>query len=455
VFLFFVVLAFGNIQFNKKSKSSYMLNKDSEKKISLEECAELNRVSYLGNSSYADKKNIFMLNRTQVKRVFLLDSDDRYFKPFSKFFSGEIRNVKHFEISKICFASDDLVVVAEKDFFSKNLSLTGDPLVLIYEDNYHRSNYYLPLTESFLEKKISALKNFHLSQVERTPFDTIVANMAEFALEKSNLKTQIPLEDYIIKDYSNAESSFSNFLHMDSLSLGENDQVVIVSPHPDDAEIGCGGLLQYLQQKKVKTTVWVVTSGYRSLIKKNALLKGNFYSQKLLDQIKSCGEIIESSQVKSQIRQEESFNAISNLNDKAKIEFINFPFYEASNYELSDKDKDLAVKLFGSLSFSARLFLFAPNPKDRHMAHQKTTELFSKTFANSSCLSKYIAYYNTPWTGMWNIYHYNDEIGFSFSAQVGRELLLSHGKEALDLKSLGGKLAQRYFVVRFSSIKKS
>ena len=227
---------------------------------------------------------------------------------------------------------------------------------------------------------------------------------------------------------------------------------LVVAPHPDDAEIGCGGLLQYLGDKNIATTVIVATSGYRSVIKKSSVISGKFYSDNLVEKIKSCDEIISSSKIKTQIRQEESLNAILSLNSKAKVEFSNFSFYESAGYQLSQADKIKAQSLLEPLASLGRLFVFMPNLQDKHTAHRKTTELFSQALSKLSHPEKYAGYYQTPWTGMWNIYHYNGKLGFSFSAQVGRELLLSPGQEALDLKKLGGSLAQRYFVTRYSKI---
>jgi LmbE family N-acetylglucosaminyl deacetylase len=445
----FVLLSY-NAFTSESLKKPFMENKNTKVRtnVTLEECADSNKICCLGSSAYVYENKLDVLEGANVKRIFLLDSKAKYLEPFFGICTGKVYNIKSSNLEKFSFLSDDLIVFSEQSFLNKKIHVKGDPLVLVYEDRVSAANCYLPFTEDTINKKINSLKIFHLSQIERTPFDEIVADMSRFSQKRSTIKIQaVGVEDYFIDDKNSVSCA-----HIDRYKINEKDHVVIVAPHPDDAEIGCGGLLQYLGDKNIETTVIVATSGYRSVIKKSSVISGNFYSDSLVEKIKSCDEIITSSKIKTQIRQEESLNAILSLNSKAKVEFSNFSFYESAGYQLSQADKIRAQSLLEPLVSSGRLFVFMPNLQDKHAAHRKTTELFAQALSKSSHSQKYAAYYQTPWTGMWNIYHYNDKLGFSFSAQVGRELLLSPGQEALDLKKLGGSLAQRYFVTRYSKI---
>jgi len=45
------------------------------------------------------------------------------------------------------------------------------------------------------------------------------------------------------------------------LSLPECGEVVLLSPHPDDEALGCGGTLTLLNRKGVSSTVVFLTDG--------------------------------------------------------------------------------------------------------------------------------------------------------------------------------------------------
>ena len=136
-----------------------------------------------------------------------------------------------------------------------------------------------PLSNSLLENKINALKKFHTSQTRRTPFDLVVSHLSNYYSLKINNKN-VPNENFKTYRLTNKKGhahltriskkilTFGNIPQdipkgFEPFELLPTDKIIAVSPHPDDVEIGMGGVIQESQKLKIAPVVLVATTGHR------------------------------------------------------------------------------------------------------------------------------------------------------------------------------------------------
>ncbi len=319
-----------------------------------------------------------------------------------------------------------------------------------------------PLSKSYLEKKITALKKFHSSQIRRTPFDLIVSHLADYYSLKIN-DTEVPNENFktyllscnqghvrlkrISKRILTFDDNSSDFPEgFKAFKLLPTDKIIAVSPHPDDVEIGMGGVIQESQKLKIAPVVLVATTGHR--IKIYAEDVDPSYSSSF-SQGSLSGEIIDKN-YKTMIREFETMNALKFLNPRTSIESLKLSYYETKSLSFKDKSDVFKTLEKHLMTHDGRIFIFLPRHDDTHPTHEMTSELFfqtTKEFLKTYPDKKiYLAFYNTPWSGKWNLYHYNHHhFGNKLAALVGAELLHGIGCKAFSTSLLGGDHAERYF----------
>jgi LmbE family N-acetylglucosaminyl deacetylase len=425
----------------------------------LEECA-LSQKTFVIKNEYYIENSQNKITTSNSKIIFdLRQKPDNQYCSLINFFEKlqktiiNIKNLKHLRAQN----GPEVIIIWKQQIYDKNiLSFIKqykkiDPIIILCEDGSKINNLELKLNEKMLRQKITALKKYHTSQVSRTPFDKIILSMAN----SSN-------NNQFFEEYSDPEKNLYTKIQVENLTFGKQTTVIIAAPHPDDAEIGTGGLIQHLKNTNTYTHVINVSLGYRSVINKNEILLANSYSPSLKKLIlQHPNNEISDIRLKKKIRQQESQQALQFLNNDIKISALDLPFYERTNYEVKADDFILSYKLIRTIldknKTSNTIYILAPNPMDKHKAHRQTTYLFEKLTAEIKKLFSHktikLIYYNTPWTGMWNLYNYTPSYGTKLAAMIGSELLVGHGNKPTMQNKISFLKAQRYIVSKLSDLK--
>ena len=343
-------------------------------------------------------------------------------------------------------------------------------LGVYYETEEIFNNVYLPITKAELREKADVIKSFHFTQTNRTQFDQIAFEMGKISntyssyneayvfskLEKiAGQVTLKPLNGntYIQKDYCpTGKKAKKECL----FSFKPSDSVVIVAPHPDDAEIGAGALIRHLGKLNIPTSVFNATPGHHCTISKNDVLKHPFLPQEIIESaIVEKSNYITSQTLKSKIREYESFEALTKLNSSVAVQSLSMPFYEHPEATISNEDQQTvehAIKT--QLDSHERTIVFLPHPNDAHQTHKSTHKVFKEYicqyYEQHPDSEIIVAYYYTPWTGYWNLYDYSFSQGTKLSALVGSERLYGSGEVSLKPEELGGSRAKRYQLFYFN-----
>lgn len=346
-------------------------------------------------------------------------------------------------------------------------------LGVFYETDQSLNNVIFPLSKEQHKVKIETIAGFHQSQTSRTRFDLIAQEMSatpspwssfnesfsfyDVAYNNNNLEL-LPLKSQMYITSMDLKDKEGN--KVSKFTFSDEDLVLVISPHPDDDVIGMGGLLQHLGETKTQTIVLNATSGYKAEINKESILKHPYLPKDILEQVLCEGSTaVESKVLKSRIRECESIAALCSLNSKAKAQHLRLPFYDhpQGKFTVQDEQK-INDALSMNLSPCNRLFFFLPNPNDSQKTHQKVHLLFMrkigeycKKHPNQKVV---IAFYNTPWTGLWNLYDYSYLQGSRLAALTGSELLNESGQKAPQPEELGGSFAKRYFIFYFNNADK-
>lgn len=342
-------------------------------------------------------------------------------------------------------------------------------LGIFYETSAPLSNVFLPITKEEQKNKVQAVSKFHHSQVLRTKFDVIAEEMSSISTPLSqynegfsffNLeseKQKLKLSPFEGKFYITG-SSFKNkkIEKATNFSFSSNDQVIIISPHPDDAEISMGALIQHLGKENITTHVLNATSGHRAVIQKEAVLSHLYLPDDILEQAKAeVSNVITSSALKSRIRECESLGALSFLNKNISVHQLRLPFYDHARGKFGVEDRrKVDDALYRYVEKGKKTFFFLPYPQDSQHTHRKIYRLFMHRISNyyrkNPNAQIVIAFYPTPWTGHWNMYDYSYNQGSKLAAISGGELLLGSGKAGAKPETLGGILAKRYEIFYFN-----
>lgn len=339
-------------------------------------------------------------------------------------------------------------------------------LGVLYRNKRYSDDCILPLSKELLVKKIEALESYHLSQTRSSPYKSLVEYLAtyyDFKKERKLCpnesfevfkikKTQKGLAYHKIRKSiissmtPQAIKRFSNFVIDDSF------HVVCVAPHPDDVEIGMGGLLHTLNTSKISPVVLNATTDHNVTIYRQDLIDGKFLENFVPEhETVSFQEEITDKEYKTMIREFETLNALKFLNPLTQVENLRLPLHNEETLTPTDEKKAYHTFVRHLLSKDGKIIVFLPRPDDFHPSHTRTTKLFKKyleTFINEEEGDQeiYLAYYRTPWSGKWNLYHYNFHKGNKLAALVGADILKKIRKRPIPLNLLGGNLAERFYV---------
>lgn len=356
--------------------------------------------------------------------------------------------------------------IEHQKIIASHLNNIHETLGIFYETHFSLENAFFSLSSKSLNKKLEVLNSCYRSQMKRSHYLELVLKQASY--RKFSLKKQERFAFYRLQKMDKGvkkipfdkstlfKPSFFSF-RKKAFSFLKNDLVISISPHQDDTEIGLGGLLQKLEDQRIQTFVFQATSGHRAQISKADLDKHPYLPDEILKEIKTCKkDLIDNSELKKRIRFYESKAAISQLNKDAKLFQFNFPFYEQGF--LSEKDHKMTHQIISNIPSSYnRWVIFLPFMPDQHTTHELTTQLFEKAFSQhaieNSSIEIILAYYNTPWTGHWNLYDYSDPSGTELNALIGAELIIGKGEQAYPPLKLGGKKAKRYQAFYFKNSK--
>lgn len=375
------------------------------------------------------------------------------FHPDIVFFPSELRKSRQF------------IPSLRKQLIKQNFHL---PVLGIYYNNKRKTNEcVLPLSDEVIAKKVNSLKNFSLSQSNRLDLEVVVKNLAQY-YQFHHHKKSYPNENFQIyrifkkNDFLASKKLSKQIITFEkktlvpkgfsSLQFNNKDKVIIVSPHPNDAEISMGGFIHECQKASINPVILNATPGYRAKILKKDLKNSNVVFPEPLKDISygTTFEEIQDKSYKTMIREFESLNALKFLNPSSIVENLKLPFYE--NKMLSKEDRDTVFEVLEKhlANHNERIFIFFPREDDLHPTNQMTTVLFlnrTKAFLEAYPEKDiYIGFYRTPWTGSWNLYHYNSQFGSRLAAIVGREIIPSFTKHTLSTTSLGGDYAERFFI---------
>ncbi len=336
-----------------------------------------------------------------------------------------------------------------------------------YDVGPQLNNVFFPMEREEHKNKVALIHKFHHTQVARSKFDLIAEemNLVPSALSPFNEtysffnlklhRRKLKLTPFKQKTYiSRSEVQNKKHEKLSMFSFQSDDLAIIVSPHPDDAEISMGGLIQFLGKSKISTHVLNATSGYNAVIKKSHALAHPYLPNNLVQQIKcESAEYIESKALKARIRECESLGALGFLNTDVHIKNLRLPFYDQQNKKVCNADfkaADDAIAQAVAHEEKGRIFFFLPYPQDSQKTHRDVYKLFmdrvTHFYKQNPNKELILAFYPTPWTGEWNLYDYSYNQGSKLAALCGSELLVGNGQIPAKPESLGGVFANRYFL---------
>ncbi|MCF7866825.1 glucosamine-6-phosphate deaminase [Candidatus Woesearchaeota archaeon] len=157
-------------------------------------------------------------------------------------------------------------------------------------------------------------------------------------------------------------------------SLPKNKTFIVISPHPDDSAIGCGGTISMLS-KENKIYTFIMTSGHRSFIPET------------------------SKEDRIQIREEEVIKESNILGSEPR--FLKLKYYDDKNENLL-LDIDKVRKLFENIQPN---IIIIPQKNDEHPTH-KVSRMIALEAIKQSGLDVEIWNYESPW-GLFNHSSFN------------------------------------------------
>lgn len=343
-------------------------------------------------------------------------------------------------------------------------------LGIFYDIGPQLNNVFFPMEREEHKNKVALIHNFHHSQVSRTRFDTIAEEMSitpsalspfnetfSFFHVKQN-GSKLDFIPFTYKTYiERKDRSFKKQELLHTFQFAQDDVAIMISPHPDDAEISMGGLIQFLGKENISTHVLNATSGHNAVMKRAHALAHPYLPDDIVLQIKcESTEYIESKTLKARIRECESLGALSFLNSKTNIQNLRLPFYDMPEKKMTINDRHIADEAVerATKDCKGRIFFFLPYPEDSQATHREIYNLFMERI---TCFCKkhprqevILALYPTPWTGEWNLYDYSYNQGSRLAALCGSELLTSSGQFSPKPETLGGAFANRYNLFYFN-----
>ncbi|MFH1727472.1 MAG: PIG-L family deacetylase [Pseudomonadota bacterium] len=160
-------------------------------------------------------------------------------------------------------------------------------------------------------------------------------------------------------------------------STYKKQNIIVISPHPDDSAISAGGTIYKLAKNNHITNI-VMTSGHRGITKNNSI------------------------QAKTDLRKKESEQEAKLLN--MNLLFLNLAFYESGKLNKQD-----IIKLSNLLLNLKANILIMPDFKDNHSTHKLSADLVKAAFKQNEHLNKdlkEIWFYESLWL-RYNMNEYN------------------------------------------------
>ena len=170
--------------------------------------------------------------------------------------------------------------------------------------------------------------------------------------------------------------------HIDSFyfdNIKKDDKIIIFSPHPDDDVIGCGGVLQLFPNKKNVLVVYM-TSGRGGLTGNNS----------------------------ENIREKEALLSLKVLGyNENNINFLNLPFYDTENREISNKDTGIVLGLLNNFKPN---HIFVCNDSDPKGTHKKCFNIIQNCMNESVTGIRLNCDFNVwLYKGAWNNWNDNNK----------------------------------------------
>jgi len=436
--------------------------KDTPKNtLSFKQLATSNKVALAGSQTPGFLKQVSYLQIPWEPKVLYIHSPFLQQPPsildLLKERNAQITTISEMEkthLNPLTFWEYNLIVQPDTFTPSPTVAHPISYIAIVYDTHSLTRKILIPLSAPNLEKKVKALTKFHHSQVARSPYGDIIRAMGHYY--QPPLDTRSSMEAYeLIQLFPKEERAvLPGPARFDELL--QTAQLTVIAPHPDDAEIGVGGMLVGLPEAK-HISIINATSGARALM----------YQAELLPHIESYPsniqrKILESSTqeltnypLKACIRAEESKKALQFLHRNISMHHTSLPFYHSPTNTLGEEDIRLGLELIESSLLQKKnsphspILLFMPHPLDGHLTHRLTTRLFYQCGQRLAAKGQmvYVAYYQTPWSGAWNLFHYGESTGHRLGALIGLELLAGTGNTSLTESQVGGPLAEHYRVI--------
>lgn len=147
-----------------------------------------------------------------------------------------------------------------------------------------------------------------------------------------------------------------------SKEIIDYNKILIISPHPDDEALGCGGIISH--QVSIKRNIYIIV-----------LTKGeNVHGTNNRDK-----EFIK------QQRQKLTHNA----NKSIGVELDNIHFLDYSDGSISDNNKEETKKLFEMIESIKPDAIFIPHQYEGWNDHVKTNEIICKNFIQNKTIDIY------------------------------------------------------------------
>jgi len=463
-------------------KDSLLYNNNSSNYISFWDVPKSSSATLLYKGQEKTETSLKYASIPKNKKVLWVKSGKLHYSLWRRFKDNDNKieiatqqNLPSFK-KQILKVKPDILILPYTHYFAKVLpelnkflkaEFKGQPILgIFYDVGASYSNVHLPLNKSEMKKKSLALKKFHQTQSKRSNFDLITQEMSRvnnsispylesFTFFKLKLhqnqmhRIPFPKNTYIKKGHKKNKK----LKDQTTFSFEEGDLVISVSPHPDDTEIGLGGMVQHLGLEGIPLVVFNATSGHRAQIHQDDIVNHPYLPDDLVEKASLLSENwVEDREIKAEARKLESLEALTFLNPQVKVCQLDLPFYDEQIF--SKEDRSIIDKAFKAhIQSPKRLIVFLPHPIDQHQTHKQTHQIFKERLLyflkDHPDQEVILAYYTTPWTGHWNLYDYSHKNGSKLSALTGAEQLVGHGKNPPKQNLLGGSLAHKYRLFYF------
>ncbi|MFH1750023.1 MAG: 6-phosphogluconolactonase [bacterium] len=344
-----------------------------------------------------------------------------------------------------------------KTWLRKYINKKPEIKLLLYETIESKSDFNLCIGfgKDDLGVAIKALRS-HKSQIKRINLPLISKYLYDINTELSKVKS-IDVNKYAnifwmyyinkhkrlitVKNQKLRKIVLEPTAKSSEFEIAQDNQIFIVSPHPDDTEIALGGFVRKLVKAGFIINNLIYKDGSRGVNLGN------------LDKILS--------KVPASIRRQEAENAraILNKNVLGRVNniYLNLKNNDKHNFQ---KLKENFQKYF-QIKNTKQFIVILPCLNDNHPSHiyasKLTIDVLGKiAYQNQTKIR--ILFYQTPWAGRFNTYFHFEEIDKSqdkngidianyqklLLSNLTSELVGEFGDKSIDSLLLGGKYVERF-----------